>query len=153
MDDATTHIAELQRISDPTHLPLYSTNEKDDEEWEDERLRGPDNVEKEVLDALAGEQLRHALWREIEEMPLRQRIALLLRMERDQLVLLGETLTVIADVLEIPLAEFAALWNSLPLEFEAISERLRCTAQQTFHLRKTARARVMRRLARYAAAS
>ena len=94
------------------------------------------------------------LWGEVRELPLNQRAALLLNLRdaqgRDLLALLPYTgvasVRQIAEALDIPAAEFAALWNDLPLEDKAIAERLGLTRQQVINLRKSARARLGRRL-------
>jgi DNA-directed RNA polymerase specialized sigma24 family protein len=99
------------------------------------------------------EELQH-LWSEIEQLPVRQRHALLLNL-RDadgqgiifMLPLTGlATIHAIAAVLEMPAAELAALWRALPLEDTAIASRLGITRQQVINLRKSARARLGRRL-------
>lgn len=94
------------------------------------------------------------LWREICELPARQRIALLLNFRDShgqELVSLlpytrAATIEQIARVLEIPLGEFLRLWNDLPLEDLAIAERLGATRQQVINLRKCARERLERRM-------
>lgn len=94
------------------------------------------------------------LWAEVRELPVNQRAALLLNLRdaqgRDLLALLPYTgaasVRQIAEALDIPAAEFAALWNDLPLEDKAIAERLGLTRQQVINLRKSARARLGRRL-------
>ncbi len=94
------------------------------------------------------------LWEEIRELPVNQRAALLLNLRdargRDLVALLPYTgvasVRQIAEALGIPAAEFAALWNDLPLEDKAIAERLGLTRQQVINLRKSARARLGRRM-------
>ena len=56
------------------------------------------------------------------------------------------TMRGIAEVLEIPAPELAALWRTLPLDDAAIAMRLGITRQQVINLRKSARARLGRRL-------
>ena len=46
----------------------------------------------------------------------------------------------------MPAPELAALWPDLPLEDAAIAERLGLTRQQVINLRKSARARLGRRM-------
>jgi len=94
------------------------------------------------------------LWREICQLPLRQRIALLLnfRDSRGQeLISLfphtrAATIEQIAEALEFPLLEFVSLWKDLPLEDLAIAQRLGATRQQVINLRKCARERLERRM-------
>jgi CRP-like cAMP-binding protein len=52
----------------------------------------------------------------------------------------------IAEVLGIPIEEFAKLWNRLPLDDLAIAERLGVTRQRVINLRKSARERLTRRV-------
>lgn len=97
------------------------------------------------------------LWREICELPTRQRSALLLNLrdgqKRDALVLF--VLTGIARVRQIATAldqtaeEFTELWKKLPLEDCAIAELLGLSRQQVINLRKSARERLGRRMAAF----
>jgi hypothetical protein len=95
------------------------------------------------------------LWKEICELPQRQRVALLLNLRDaqagDALILFTLTgiasLRRIAEVIEMPLEEFASLWNRLPLEDVAIATLLGITRQQVINLRKSARERLARRMA------
>jgi RNA polymerase sigma factor (sigma-70 family) len=93
-------------------------------------------------------------WREICELPRRQRVALLLNFRDDRgqelasLLPYTRTATIeeIAGALEFPLAEFLELWNKLPLDDIAISQLLNATRQQVINLRKCARQRLQRRM-------
>jgi hypothetical protein len=95
------------------------------------------------------------LWDEIKDLPHPQRVALLLNLrdpyQRDALVFLPLTgvagLAEMAAALEIPVQDLAAIWNQLPLDDQAIAERLGLTRQQVINLRKSARQRLTRRLA------
>jgi len=53
----------------------------------------------------------------------------------------------VADLLGMPLEQFAELWRRLPLEDLAIGELLGISRQQVINLRKSARARLTRRMA------
>ena len=94
------------------------------------------------------------LWREVSELPLPQRQSLLLNLREAEgrgcieLFHLAGVATIehIAEALEIPMEQFAALWNELPLDDLAIAERLGRTRQQVINLRKSARARLARRM-------
>jgi DNA-directed RNA polymerase specialized sigma24 family protein len=94
------------------------------------------------------------LWGQIGELPQPQRIALLLNLRAGPdgaaVALLPLTgiagIRQIAEVLEIPAQEFAALWNRLPLDDLAIAERLGVTRQRVINLRKSARERLTRRM-------
>jgi DNA-directed RNA polymerase specialized sigma24 family protein len=94
------------------------------------------------------------LWREICELPVRQRAALLLNLRDPRgagllwvFPVTGvATIRDIARVLEMADADLAALWKGLPLDDHGIAERLSCTRQQVINLRSAARKRLARRL-------
>ncbi len=94
------------------------------------------------------------VWNEIASLPVRQRAALLLNLRDPEggavLHLLPATGVVtqadIARVLDMRGSELAALWARLPLEDRAIAESMGLTRQQVINLRKSARARLMRRM-------
>jgi hypothetical protein len=94
------------------------------------------------------------VWQEICQLPLRQRAALLLNFtdarSRELISLLPYTRTAtieqIANVLEMPAADFAKLWNDLPLDDLTIAKFLGATRQQVINLRKCARERLERRM-------
>jgi DNA-directed RNA polymerase specialized sigma24 family protein len=88
------------------------------------------------------------LWREVEELPDRQRHAVLLSLD-EIAVFPGSgvsSLAQIAAALAMPEADLAALWPDLPLEDSVIAGRLEITRQQVINLRKSARARLARRM-------
>lgn len=93
-------------------------------------------------------------WAEICQLPMRQRVALLLSLRdpggRSALLLLPvtgiATIHQIAEALDTPAEQFAALWNRLPLDDATISGQLGVTRQQVINLRKSARERLARRL-------
>lgn len=94
------------------------------------------------------------LWREICQLPRRQRVALLLNFRdshgQELISLLphtrAATIEQIAAALEFPLPQFLKVWNDLPLEDLAIGELLGATRQQVINLRKCARERLDRRM-------
>ncbi len=94
------------------------------------------------------------VWTEVRELPVRQRLALLLNLRDTSgsgllwlLPIAGvATLREIARVLEIPDGEFAALWPHIPLDDAAIADRLGCTRQQVINLRMAARKRLTNRV-------
>jgi DNA-directed RNA polymerase specialized sigma24 family protein len=96
------------------------------------------------------------LWREIRQLPPRQRAALVLGLRDEQggsaAVLLPLTGTAsirdIAEALQLPAERFARLWNRLPLDDAAIAELLGRSRQQVINLRKAARERLTRRMKR-----
>ena len=99
-------------------------------------------------------QYVRALWEEICELPLRQRMALLLHARDTD----GESVTrllpvsgvatmhQIGDTLSLPPAEFTSLWNELPLEDLKIAGMLQLSRQQVINLRRSARDRLARRM-------
>ena len=105
-------------------------------------------------DRLADAQYLLRLWAEIEALPRRQRVALLLNLRdaagRDILRLLPTTgvadLRRIARALELPLAELESLLPALPRNDAWIADRLDLTRRQVINLRKCARERLARRL-------
>ena len=107
-----------------------------------------------IADVLEQRESLERTWREIADLPPRQRAALLLNLRDPDggavLQMLPATGVVsaasIAAALEISPAELAALWPRLPLDDLAIAEQLGLTRQQVINLRKSARARLARRL-------
>ena len=103
---------------------------------------------------LADREYLARLWREIAELPLAQRRALLLNLRDagggDLLSLLPQAevapVAEVARVLGMTPAELAELWPRLPCDDLAIAERLGLTRRQVINLRKSARARLERRM-------
>ena len=105
---------------------------------------------------VASRQYLEILWNEIRALRPPQRAALLFHV-RDadgvsaltMLVVLGvATFEQVAHVLEISDERLTALWRDLPLDDLAIGAALGITRQQVINLRKAARARLARRMAR-----
>jgi len=96
-----------------------------------------------------------ALWKEICELRPLQRGALLLNLHdangQDMLLMFIHVevarLPEIAASLDMPVHEFARLWNRLPLDDATIAQRMGLTRQQVINLRKSARERLARRMA------
>jgi hypothetical protein len=94
------------------------------------------------------------LWMEIQQLPLRQRAALLLNLKDASggdctrlFPLRGiATIRQIAEALDMLPERFAELWKDLPLEDAAIAELLGVRRQQVINLRKCARERLARRM-------
>lgn len=94
------------------------------------------------------------LWTQIRELPVAQRVALLLNLraggDHAAVTLLPLTgvagMREIAETLELPPLEFAELWNRLPLDDLSIAERLGVSRQRVINLRKSARERLTRRM-------
>ena len=97
------------------------------------------------------------LWREICQLPRRQRVALLLNLRNPNginvITLLPATgvatFEEIAHTLEIPTHEFEQLWARLPLDDLYLADYLGATRQQVINLRKTARERLLKRMKAY----
>jgi hypothetical protein len=91
------------------------------------------------------------LWKEIQQLPLRQRHALLLNLKDDAINLLLFTgvasLRQIAGTLEMEPEQLASLWNKLPMEDREIAVLLKCSRQQVINLRMAARKRLANRMA------
>jgi hypothetical protein len=104
--------------------------------------------------ALAARQALGLLWREILDLPARQRAALLLNLRDESggemtgaLLATGiADLAALAGALELPLAQVRELLPALPLEDLRIAERLGLSRQQVINLRKSARLRLARRM-------
>jgi hypothetical protein len=113
--------------------------------------------EPSALAQLESRQYLQQLWREILELPVRQRVAVLLNLRDYQsdsvvrlLPLTGiATQEEIAAAVEIGRDEFARLWEQLPLPDDRLAEILGSTRQQVINLRKSARERLARRMARF----
>jgi len=143
VDDLVTVMAEIWGIRDAPLTEVDSPNVSD--------LRDPSNSFDETLDNRSTIEL---VWKEILELPVRQRVALLLNLRDRQggsalgmlPILRVASIKQIAEALETSDAELAALWNELPVEDSVIGERLGATRQQVSNLRKCARERLLRRL-------
>jgi hypothetical protein len=132
-----------------TELPIESI---------DDPTRGP---ETRSINAVPGVDLLleqrlylEQLWCEVGQLPVLQRVALLLNL-RDALggsaiffiPHLGiATQMQIAEMIELSDNEFSKLWNDLPLDDSRIAEMWSLTRQQVINLRKTARERLKRRM-------
>lgn len=94
------------------------------------------------------------LWKEIADLPMRQRSAVLLNLKDENgcgvidlwLVVGVVTAAEIAAALEMTPERFAGIWNSLPLDDKQVAEMLGLTRQQVINLRKSARERLVRRM-------
>jgi hypothetical protein len=136
-------VAELFQlpVSPAQATPLYTASERIDETAS-------------VESSLVYRSALVEVWREIDQLPPRQRVALLLGLRDDNgsaitslLVLLRlVTFDELAAAVELSREELAAIWDQLPLPDMAIAERLDLTRQQVINLRKAARQRLGRRL-------
>lgn len=120
---------------------------------EDTRNEPPDPAPA-IGDLLEQRESLERAWREIADLPRRQRAALLLNLRDPDggavLEMLPSTGVVsaarIAAALEISPGALAELWSRLPLDDLSIARQLGLTRQQVINLRKAARARLARRL-------
>lgn len=123
-----------------------------DEEGRNPLEQIPDlaDLEEQTLTTLYLEQFVKAMWPEVRLLPLKQRWALLLHFEKDEIMAFVQqgccSLRQFAQVLETSPEEFAELFARLPLPDAALAERLEVTQRQVINLRKCARERLSRRL-------
>jgi DNA-directed RNA polymerase specialized sigma24 family protein len=145
VDELTTQVAALQEITD---LPVESVEALYERAGDSAlaQMNHP-NAESVVLEKLSSEQTRHRLWQIVTQLPIAQRHALLLGMERDELLLFAPAAG-ITEALLMSREEFYKLWRSLPLDDRAIADRSGITPKQVSNLRKCARERIARWLAR-----
>ncbi len=148
LDALVNTVADLQGIKD---LPLATKTD------EGEASAGPAEPTSDQRSNVAAHVERcsylQRLWSEIVRLPPGQRAALLLNLRDVQegvIVLLPltgvATIRQIAEAVAIPAEEFARLWNDLPLDDATVAVRLGVTRQQVINLRKSARARLARRM-------
>jgi hypothetical protein len=153
LDELVAIVAELQGIRDMQ--PAESHVEEESEGTEVNVCELLPDLAPDIVTALEQRSEVERLWKEICQLPGRQRVALLLNLRdskaRDALVLFSvigvANLRQIAEVMEMPLERVAGFWNTLPLEDTAIAEMLGITRQQVINLRKSARERLARRMA------
>jgi len=117
--------------------------------------RVPDPSPDRLRELSDREQLR-ALWEEVAALPVNQRIALLLNLRDPDggaalhaLPATGvATRAQLAGLLDLAVRDLDELWDELPLDDLKIAARLGMTRQQVINLRKSARARLARRMDR-----
>jgi RNA polymerase sigma factor (sigma-70 family) len=108
------------------------------------------------LRELSDRERLQALWEEVTALPVNQRIALLLNLRDPDggaalhaLPATGvATRAQLAGLLELAGRDLDELWDELPLDDLKIAARLGMTRQQVINLRKSARARLARRMER-----
>lgn len=157
--DLQTAVADLLGIRDRPLLSLSGDSEGDGHGGERESPEAQARLDPPETRAgahreLEGRQFLTALWVEIRELPVGQRRALLLNLRDDQgrdrlalLTLTGlATRDELASLLEVSEKELATLWDDLPLDDRTIAQRFALTPRQVINLRKSARARLARRL-------
>jgi len=151
LDELVGIVAQLQGIRDPHTVHQFEYSEEDNGVSVCELLPDP-NVD--IATSLEQKLFLERLWKEVCQLPQRQRVALLLNLRDasagDALILFTLTgiasLRRIAEALEIPPEELASLWNKLPLQDAEIAVLLGITRQQVINLRKSARERLARRV-------
>jgi hypothetical protein len=94
-----------------------------------------------------------ALWKEILDLPDRQRMALLLNLRTPGGAAIGlfedlgvATFGQLAEALRMEPEQLAELWTQLPLNDREISEKMGLERQQVINLRSAARERLVRRM-------
>jgi hypothetical protein len=148
LDDLVNLVAEARGIKDEVVATEDEEGERRLEQVADTSPRFDLSVEQRFY--------LKRLWEEICELPLRQRVALLLNLKDEngnsQVEMLPftgvATMRQIAAVLEMSDEEFAELWNELPMEDARIAVRLNLTRQQIINLRKAARQRLSNKMRR-----
>jgi hypothetical protein len=99
-------------------------------------------------------QYLRRLWDEIVQLPLRQRLTLMLSVRDDGhssvMLIFSEICVVpfreIAQAAGMSASEFAQILGNMPLNDNAISKRLGVTRQQVIDYRQSARRRLLRRM-------
>jgi DNA-directed RNA polymerase specialized sigma24 family protein len=108
------------------------------------------------LRELADREALEGLWREVIALPVNQRVALLMNLrDPDGGAALHAipatgiaTRAQLAELLDVTALDLDELWDELPLDDLKIGGRLGLTRQQVINLRKSARARLARRIDR-----
>jgi hypothetical protein len=120
------------------------------------RSRAPevrDATEEDSSRRVESRQLLARLWTEILALPSRQRIALLLNLregELPQFVISGiATFDAVAAAVGWSAEALANAWSELPFDDARIGSMLTLPPQQVINLRKSARARLQRRMAKW----
>jgi hypothetical protein len=107
-----------------------------------------------IADVLAVRSHLRRVWTEIAALPARQRVALLLNLRDPDGGAMLQILPAagiatregIAGLLEMSQEALAAIWDDLPFDDLSIAGHLGLTRQQIINLRKSARARLSRRM-------
>ena len=146
LDELTQLIAGLWRVEDHPAESLDAVTNAALEEQPGADVNPATIIER--------RQSLQMLWREICQLPRRQRVALLLNLRNPNginvITLLPATgvatFEEIAQTLEIPVHEFEQLWAQLPVDDLYLADYLGATRQQVINLRKTARERLLKRM-------
>ncbi len=149
LDRLVELVATLWQVRDEPPTKPVSERENGDDPME--RIRDP---QPEVSTTVSHRIYLERLWKEICDLPVRQRAALLMNLRDAQGSSMIElfpmcgiaTLRDIAKTLEIAVAQFAILWSRLPMDDLSLSQHLGITRQQVINLRKCAKERLARRM-------
>lgn len=145
-DELVSAIAAIQGISDQP-IESFADNEEG-------AALMPASTEPDQAWRMEKRVFLQRMWEELQQLPLNQRAALLLNLKDPSgfgcITLFPATgiatVRQLADVLQIGVESFAAVWNDLPLEDARIAELLGLTRQQVINARKSGRERLARRL-------
>jgi hypothetical protein len=145
-DEVVRIAAETWHIHDPPTESIDTGSSERDEQFTSSEPR----VDLALEQRLFFEQV----WREVCQLPVLQRAALLLNLRDSRdggvisfLPFLGvATKEELARLLEMPYADFQRVWNELPLDDSRIAQMFGITRQQVINLRKTARERLARKM-------
>jgi DNA-directed RNA polymerase specialized sigma24 family protein len=145
-DELVKTIAVLLQITDPKIESVDAGSDDTGVELADQEADVAWRVEKRIF--------LQRLWEEVRQLPLQQRVALLLNLRdhkgRGCIALFPATgiasIDQLAEALEMREEQLAELWNDLPLEDSKIAELLQQTRQQIINARQSARRRLARRL-------
>jgi RNA polymerase sigma factor (sigma-70 family) len=148
LDDLVQVIADLQGVRD---IPLRGADRTMDGPREERELRDP----RATADYELGERANlERLWKEICQLPVRQRFALIMNLRDAQGADLASVLPLtgvctfreLAQSLDLDPERLAELFRDLPLDDATIASHLGVTRQQVINLRKSARERLVRRM-------
>lgn len=150
LDELVNVIAVLWGVKDQAD----AVTRDDADEADDRGGEFPPDPRPSVADEVEQRQFLKLLWAEVEQLPVRQRAALLLNLRDEQgggvMVLLPTigiaTIRQLAAALKMAVEELAKLWPDLPLDDLRIAAIFGLTRQQVINLRKSARERLARRM-------
>jgi hypothetical protein len=144
------------RLADLVSLIYQLRRIEERSEVTEDEMR-PHNVLISVVDnatRLEDKDFLRRLWKEIGELPLRHRSALILNLKNKQgdglITLLPmtrvATISEIARLLDFDPEQFARIWHELPWDDLAIAGHIGITRQQVINLRQSARATLRRKM-------
>jgi DNA-directed RNA polymerase specialized sigma24 family protein len=147
LDDVVALAADALGIDDRTERVVAAVDSAD-------MAREPVAPVTPIVDSLAQKEFLLRVWEEIRQLPMRQRMALLLNLggagQSDMLSLLPATGLVswgdIAVALDLPPDRLGELQGDLPLDDKTLASLIGATRRQVINLRKCARERLARRL-------